>query len=146
MWSPILGPLTHIAGFVKKKPYEIKIGFSLVSFGAPWYSTCPAMIESLRGRLVMTEPTRGESGYYTDQDIARLLGISLGRLRNKLTAGNPLPPRIEPPGCRNRLWPRAAVHEWLQQFTVTAAPRGAFYTPLPRRGRLTKREARSRRP
>jgi len=45
----------------------------------------------------MTEPTRGESSYYTDQDIARLLGISLGRLRNKLTAGNPLPPRIGKP-------------------------------------------------
>ncbi|MGH8592331.1 MAG: hypothetical protein ACREV3_00280 [Gammaproteobacteria bacterium] len=47
----------------------------------------------------MTEPTRGESDYYTDQDIARLLGISLGRLRNKLTGATqplhcrPLPRR-----------------------------------------------------
>ena len=31
------------------------------------------------------------------------LGIWLGRLRNKLTTGNPLPPRIEPPGYRHRL-------------------------------------------
>ncbi|MDJ0871373.1 MAG: hypothetical protein QNJ87_06365 [Gammaproteobacteria bacterium] len=50
-----------------------------------------------------TQHQIGEGVYYTDQDIARLLGISLGRLRNKLTAGSPLPPRIQPPGCRNRL-------------------------------------------
>lgn len=67
-----------------------------------------------------TADLNGESAYYTDTDIAHLLGITLGRLRNKLTAGNPLPPRIQPPGCRHRLWPRQAVHEWLEQFTVTA--------------------------
>ena len=39
-----------------------------------------------------------ESGkYYTDKEVAGLLGISLGRLRNKLSAGQPLPPRIQPP-------------------------------------------------
>lgn len=59
--------------------------------------------------------------YYTDADIADLLGISLGRLRNKLTAGSPLPPRIQPPGCRHRLWPREAVHTWLEQFVVTSS-------------------------
>ena len=56
---------------------------------------------------------------YTDTETADLLGISLGRLRNKLFAGQPLPPRIRPPGCRNRLWPGQAVHAWLEQFTVT---------------------------
>lgn len=59
--------------------------------------------------------------YYVDADIARLIGISLGRLRNKLSAGSPLPPRIQPPGCRNRLWPREAVHTWLEQFTIGSA-------------------------
>ena len=63
-----------------------------------------------------TEPAE----YYTDADIAQLLGISIGRLRNKLTAGSPLPPRIQPPGCRHRLWPRVAVHDWLEQFVVTS--------------------------
>ncbi len=67
--------------------------------------------------MTMQDPN-DESTYYTDQEMARLLGISLGRLRNKLTAGNPLPPRIQPPGCRHRLWPRQAVHAWLEQFTV----------------------------
>lgn len=83
--------------------------------------------------------------YYTDTEIARLLGISLGRLRNKLCAGSPLPPRIQPPGCRHRLWPCRGVHDWLEQFTVTgtdsvirdAEPRG--------RGRPTKQEVRARR-
>jgi hypothetical protein len=42
--------------------------------------------------------------YYTDADIAGLLGISLGRLRNKLCAGSPLPPRIQLPGCRKLMF------------------------------------------
>ncbi len=83
--------------------------------------------------------------YYTDQDIARLLGISLGRLRNKLTAGSPLPPRIQPPGCRNRLWPKAAVHAWLEQFVTTSEAKPRAPQPLGRRGRPTKQEARARR-
>ena len=49
----------------------------------------------------VTERNPGRNGtYYIDEEVADLLGISLGRLRNKLCAGNPLPPRIEPPGCR----------------------------------------------
>jgi len=84
------------------------------------------------------------SKYYTDQEIAALLGISLGRLRNKLCAGNPLPPRIQPPGCRNRLWPRMAVHAWLEQFVVAVAEPAVDSGPR-RRGRPTKEEERSRR-
>lgn len=62
--------------------------------------------------------------YNSDTEMAELLGISLGRLRNKLGAGSPLPPRIQPPGCRNRLWRCQAVHDWLEQFTENdvAAP------------------------
>ena len=56
--------------------------------------------------------------YYTDNEIADMLGISLGRLRIKLSAGHPLPPRIQLPGCRNRLWACNAAHEWLEQFTI----------------------------
>jgi hypothetical protein len=40
---------------------------------------------------VATEHLTRDGKYYTDSDIAGLLGISLGRLRNKLSAGNPLP-------------------------------------------------------
>ncbi len=83
--------------------------------------------------------------YYTDGDVARLLGISLGRLRNKLCAGNPLPPRIQPPGCRHRLWPCQAVHDWLEQFTITVADRPWDSHERRRRGRPTKQEERSRR-
>ncbi len=83
---------------------------------------------------VKTQHQIGEGVYYTDQDIARLLGILLGRLRNKLTAGSPLPPRIQPPGCRNRLWPKAAVHAWLEQFLTTSEPKPRVPQPLGRRG------------
>ena len=75
-----------------------------------------------KGELkVMAKHSNSDGTYYVDADIAKLLGISLGRLRNKLSAGSPLPPRIQPPGCRNRLWPREAVHTWLNQFMVGSA-------------------------
>ena len=83
--------------------------------------------------------------YYTDSEIAELLGISLGRLRNKLCAGSPLPPRIQPPCCRHRLWPCQAVHDWLEQFTVTVAEPVENDLQPRRRGRPTKQEARARR-
>lgn len=92
-----------------------------------------------------TEDSSKRGKYYTDTEIAGLLGISLGRLRNKLCAGSPLPPRIQPPGCRNRLWPCQAVHDWLEQFTITVSDPAA-HDPKPRsRGRPTKQEARARR-
>jgi len=94
---------------------------------------------------VTAEYLSRESKYYTDSEIAGLLGISVGRLRNKLCAGSPLPPRIQPPGCRNRLWPCQAVHEWLEQFTILASAPAVHDTEPKRRGRPTKREARARR-
>jgi hypothetical protein len=94
----------------------------------------------------VTECNPGRNGtYYSDDEVAELLGISLGRLRNKLCAGNPLPPRIEPPGCRHRLWPCQAVHEWLEQFTVDVGDRPQSRNQPTRRGRPTKQEERSRR-
>ncbi len=92
-----------------------------------------------------TQHQNKEGVYYTDQDIAQLLGISLGRLRNMLTAGKPLPPRIQAPGCRHRLWPKAAVHAWLEQFLIKGVEGSRAPQPLRRRGRPTKQEARARR-
>lgn len=92
-----------------------------------------------------TETSSNDGKYYTDTEIANLLGISLGRLRNKLCAGSPLPPRIQPPGCRNRLWPCQAVHDWLEQFTVTVTDPAARDAEPRHRGRPTKQEVRARR-
>jgi hypothetical protein len=98
----------------------------------------------LQRRNVTTEQPPRDGKYYTDNEIAGLLGISLGRLRNKLSAGQPLPPRIQPPGCRSRLWPSQVVHEWLEQFTITATD--SVEQPMTRRrGRPTKQEARAHR-
>ena len=91
------------------------------------------------------EHSTKDGKYYTDTEIAGLLGITLGRLRNKLCAGSPLPPRIQPPGCRNRLWPCQAVHDWLEQFTITVSDSAVQVTESRRRGRPTKQEARARR-
>ena len=94
----------------------------------------------------VTERNPDRNGtYYTDEEVANLLDISLGRLRNKLCAGNPLPPRIEPPGCRHRLWPCQAFHEWLEQFTVSFVDQKTSGGEHRRRGRPTKQEERSRR-
>jgi hypothetical protein len=54
--------------------------------------------------------------FYNDADVAALLDISIGRLRNKISAGDPLPPRLQADGFRKRLWPCQAFHEWLRQF------------------------------
>lgn len=91
-----------------------------------------------------TDYSSKENNYYTDIEIADLLGISLGRLRNKLSAGHALPPRIQPPGCRNRLWSREAVHQWLDQFTIMPADTRQGQRII-RRGRPTKQEARAER-
>ena len=92
-----------------------------------------------------TEDSSKHGSYYTDTEIAGLLGITLGRLRNKLCAGSPLPPRIQPRGCRNRLWPCQAVHDWLEQFTITVSDPAAHDPKSRSRGRPTKQEARTRR-
>ncbi len=91
-----------------------------------------------------TEYLSREGKYYSDSEIAGLLGISVGRLRNKLCAGSPLPPRIQPPGCRNRLWPCQAVHEWLEQFTISVSAPTVHDPESRRRGRPTKQEVRAR--
>jgi hypothetical protein len=94
----------------------------------------------------VTECKKNPDGtYYTDDEVANLLGISLGRLRNKLCAGNPLPPRIEPPGCRHRLWPCQALHDWLEQYTISIVDGLESSNQRRRRGRPTKQEERSRR-
>jgi len=93
---------------------------------------------------VSTEYLSRERKYYTDSEVAELLGISVGRLRNKLCAGSPLPPRIQPPSCRNRLWPCQAVHEWLEQFTILAVAPIVHNSEPKRRGRPTKQEVRAR--
>ena len=54
--------------------------------------------------------------YLTDTELAKLLGITVARLRNKVSAGAPLPPYIHPAGCRKRLWPCGPVHRWLAGF------------------------------
>lgn len=56
--------------------------------------------------------------FYTDKELAELLQISLGALRNKISAGERLPPRIQVPGCKYRLWKKADVHAWLDRYTV----------------------------
>ena len=63
-----------------------------------------------------TDKLGAGGAYYSDADVAALLGISVAGLRNKISAGDPLPPRLQADGFRKRLWPCHAFHEWLRQF------------------------------
>lgn len=88
-----------------------------------------------------TEASSNDGRYYADKEIARLLGISLERLRNKLCAGSPPPP----PRCRNRLWPSQAVYEWLALFTISVTDAATQDSQPCRGGCPTKQEVRLRR-
>ena len=66
----------------------------------------------------MLKRSKSNDSYLTDLEIATLLGITVARLRNKLSAGQPLPPYIQLPGCRKRLWPCGGVNDWLTGFTI----------------------------
>ena len=96
-------------------------------------------------RELAEEDIARETRYYTDTEIPRLLGISLGRLRDKFCAGSSLPPRIQPPACQNRLWHLQAVHDWLEQFTITVTDTAVLQRPSKCRGRPSKEEERARR-
>lgn len=56
------------------------------------------------------------SPFWTDQDVARLLGISVKHLRNKICKGDPLPPYILLPKSRSRLWLKAEVTAYLMSL------------------------------
>jgi len=56
--------------------------------------------------------------FFTDVEFAALIGITVCALRNKISAGHPLPPRVQIPGCRKRLWPRRSVIQWLEKFII----------------------------
>ncbi len=58
--------------------------------------------------------------YFRDEDVANLLGISVSRLRVKITYGEPLPDRIQAPGCKHRLWLKQKVFDWLDRHSVSS--------------------------
>ena len=53
--------------------------------------------------------------YLTDTEAAKKLGISLSRLRGRIHEGTALPPRIEVPNSRIRLWDLEDIQNWLDQ-------------------------------
>lgn len=75
------------------------------------------------GPWVSKDKVDTESVYYSDAEVASLLGISVAGLRNKISAGDPLPPRLQADGIRKRLWPSHGFHEWLRQFEETQVSR-----------------------
>ena len=75
--------------------------------------------------------------FFHDEDIAKLFKMTLRGLRNKIDAGDPLPPYTNLPGLRVRLWPRKAVEEWVLKFVV-GYPEAANSTLVKRRGRPHK--------
>jgi hypothetical protein len=56
--------------------------------------------------------------FFHDDDVAKLFRMTVEGLRNKIDAGDPLPPYSNPPGLRVRLWPKDEVKEWVMKFVV----------------------------
>ncbi len=77
--------------------------------------------------------------YYHDDDIADLLGISVAGLRNKVDAGDALPPHTKLPRIRARLWPKKETHDWIRQFLIKQAAEAGRLTGN-RRGRPPKQQ------
>ena len=74
--------------------------------------------------------------YLSDPFVADLLGMTVKALRNKVARGDPLPPFIQPPGMRVRLWPRDGLDQWMASHI--AAPVSATAKSL---SGLTSRRA-----
>lgn len=106
------------------KPAQRLQGFSISKNSmSVIYSQLSTEHTAAVGSRVNTDKDGAGSAYYSDADVAALLGISVGALRNKISAGDPLPPRLQPDGFRKRLWPCEACHEWLRQFEDAQAVR-----------------------
>lgn len=94
-------------------------------------------------RGVMTREYANQmESYLTDEDVAALLGISVTSLRNKVSAGEPLPPYIRPSGCRKRLWPCRQVQDWLAGYLVGGSDRRSGSAERPRGRRRSARSYR----
>lgn len=76
--------------------------------------------------------------FYHDEDVAKMLGISLAGLRNKVDAGDALPPHTKLPRIRARLWPKKETHDWIRQFLIHQAEAGNLAGN--RRGRPRKQQ------
>lgn len=76
--------------------------------------------------------------YLTVDDLAALLRLAPGTIRNKLSRGESLPPSVRLPGCRRRLWREHEVKEWLHHRTIKSADKLACQKK--KRGRPKKYE------
>lgn len=77
--------------------------------------------------------------YYTDPEMAKQLGISLSRLRAKLSEGCFLPPRIELPNSRTRLWSIAKFEKWLESYEKNSVSQVALRSKNQLRNRRLRR-------
>lgn len=76
-----------------------------------------------------------DEDYLNDREMARLLGITVQGLRNKVSQGDRLPPRVTLPGMRIRLWPRRELEKWMQQYLRTSPSALPGVYPVESRGR-----------
>ena len=57
--------------------------------------------------------------FLTDAQVAGFLSISIETLRNKIVAGDPLPPFRQIPNCRARIWLADEFRKWLMEQPIT---------------------------
>jgi len=74
----------------------------------------------------------------SDHDVADLLGISIDRLQKRIQGGELVPPYIQVPGAKSRIWDMDEVETWLKSFRrtpLTLVPTPQHSLPEPKRGR-----------
>jgi len=82
-----------------------------------------------------------EEKYWDETKLAEVLRMSVGTVRNRYSQGLAMPPYIQLPGSRVRLWKGEAVHAWLDSQMVQAEP--AKRRGRPPNSALVKRAAKA---
>ncbi|MES2682170.1 MAG: hypothetical protein V4650_01525 [Pseudomonadota bacterium] len=63
-----------------------------------------------------------------DTEVAALLGMEIGTLRNRICKGLAMPPYSRPPGFAHRLWLKSDLLLWIEQQKLPNEPR--FHSTL----------------
>lgn len=73
-----------------------------------------------------------------DEEVAEALDISVPSLRNKVSAGDPLPPYRQPDLCRARIWLVEDFKKWVLSLPAMGCS-GTAQAPVPDRSWAKKK-------
>jgi len=86
--------------FMRKQTHHTPLGFSLSGASRAVIYWLYDVKHTTTEAPVADEASNTDFAYYDDAEVAKLLGVWVARLRNKISAGEPLPPRLRAKGRR----------------------------------------------